>query len=959
MGSHVANIAVCVFLGVGLAADRHRRRNRSLPISEDGGRLLETLDAVEPLEIPDASGLMLNKGREQNHVVTHFFRDVEAVNSQTPHPEWNLLEGIRVLHHPVPCLELASEILGHGSSSFLGIYAMIVRRSLQSRPGSRSVIFVPKVSVAQEVCKELETCHVRTNLISGKVCLANRANLLINQHFHIKLVDDVTADMFAEFSTCFSGIEVDHDYTLTCAVSGRTALPGKPQKGTTMEPMVKGRLEAIVLVNTVFTRVERARQCAEQPLVRLVHCPIVAAAVVILVITAAAVVAIVSSTLLALRWGNPGRFIVRCRWNQQPKVNKECCESMTFNLAMLETLGLHTEIESWMRHEARVTVSSSCPCCPLSIRVTNMINTTIIIIIIIIIITIIITAIDLTITKNYHRLVIDVVIVVIISSSISSSYHHKVSRFHCGGNAEILVPAKVVLADPNFRQDACRQLAARAWDVSPRPPPRQQLAAMVEIRAAVMVRYQEESSVLILPKELIHTARHGEKVNSSLSSSTSLRNLIKKRNAEYDKPPEAANQLFENAIGFQEETKADMTIELQEDQLKVVIETIRDEDMGQRPGSGIFAVDSAKVPRKLRQSALDLSDQKSGPTRLIHAFDADVSDEELVRNARRDEVDGGTEEEEDDRAWDRSQDVGFSKVEAQLFKDASAQLRAGWYLLGFPTIYLTGMRLGTAKIDGAAGMDAELALLDVLTSKKAILDQPGYAGEEAASEAGKLSEAEAGWLRNCEVAQLDAPSACILAYASQVWLAYDTHETLVAPTWLISLAAWMRYYERKPRKNASGHEKLQRTRLQKAMQMLRKEQLSTAERLLLTDSLDWLEEVDRCGGEAFNLAMQSLRLGRAPRFVSDDLEHLQVMPNLRILKRYTVEQREKTMMMMTMMMMIASMVMLLMLLMMRLMKIGFEAVQMLSLVLWVLHGEERLVAECKEISGSYQELTYG
>ena len=29
------------------------------------------------------------------------------------------------------------------------------------------------------------------------------------------------------------------------------------------------------------------------------------------------------------------------------------------------------------------------------------------------------------------------------------------------------------------------------------------------------------------------------------------------------------------------------------------------------------------------------------------------------------------------------------------------------------------------------------------------------------------------------------------------------------------------------------------------MQMLRSEQLSTAERLLLTDSLDWLEEVDR------------------------------------------------------------------------------------------------------------------
>ena len=29
------------------------------------------------------------------------------------------------------------------------------------------------------------------------------------------------------------------------------------------------------------------------------------------------------------------------------------------------------------------------------------------------------------------------------------------------------------------------------------------------------------------------------------------------------------------------------------------------------------------------------------------------------------------------------------------------------------------------------------------------------------------------------------------------------------------------------------------------MQMLRDEQMSTAERLLLTDSLDWLEEVDR------------------------------------------------------------------------------------------------------------------
>ncbi|CAE7828922.1 unnamed protein product [Symbiodinium sp. CCMP2456] len=116
-------------------------RGRSIPISEDGGRSLETPDAVEPLDMPDASGLMLN------HVVSHFFRDVEAVNSQEGRP-------------------MRLQVV---SASFtILIYAMIVRRSLQSRPGSRSVIFVPKVSVAREVCKELETCHLRTNLISGK-----------------------------------------------------------------------------------------------------------------------------------------------------------------------------------------------------------------------------------------------------------------------------------------------------------------------------------------------------------------------------------------------------------------------------------------------------------------------------------------------------------------------------------------------------------------------------------------------------------------------------------------------------------------------------------------------------------------------------------------------------------------------------------------------------------------------
>ena len=38
-------------------------RGRSIPISEDGGRLLETEDAVEPMDKSDASGLMLNRGR--------------------------------------------------------------------------------------------------------------------------------------------------------------------------------------------------------------------------------------------------------------------------------------------------------------------------------------------------------------------------------------------------------------------------------------------------------------------------------------------------------------------------------------------------------------------------------------------------------------------------------------------------------------------------------------------------------------------------------------------------------------------------------------------------------------------------------------------------------------------------------------------------------------------------------
>eukprot|EP00439_Symbiodinium_sp_Y106_P062532 s708_g9.t1 len=211
-------------------------RGRSIPISEDGGRLLETADAVEPMD--------------KNHVVSHFFRDVEAVNSQKGRP-------MR--------LQVVS------ASLTILIYAMIVRRSLQSRPGSRSVIFVPK-----DVC-----CDPTADVT---VCLTNRADFLLGQHFHIKLVDcadrlqlpgDVTADMSAEFSTCFSGIEVDHDYTLTCAVSGRTALPGSSLQ-CFLRPLTKVASHwagVVRLMRTscagsptvlVFTRVERARQCAEQ-----------------------------------------------------------------------------------------------------------------------------------------------------------------------------------------------------------------------------------------------------------------------------------------------------------------------------------------------------------------------------------------------------------------------------------------------------------------------------------------------------------------------------------------------------------------------------------------------------------------------------------------------------------------------------------------------------------------------
>eukprot|EP00439_Symbiodinium_sp_Y106_P058866 s1543_g8.t1 len=322
--------------------------------------------------------------------------------------------------------------------------------------------------------------------------------------------------------------------------------------------------------------------------------------------------------------------------------------------------------------------------------------------------------------------------------------------------------------------------------------------------------------------------------------------------------------------------------------------------------------------RQLAARALELSDQKWGPTRLIHAFDADASDEELVRNARRviDPMEGlGPAAEwrfltasgssapySEEEMWSLLQEEGrsksrkmerdwlihlcmwlrdngriprtrtdspeerlmasrwtkanahlrknrFSNVEAQVFKDASAQLRAGLEkprslaLRGWMQSLRCWMSLHQKRPSSISR--------DVLEKKQ----HRRLAHSFALLQAGKLSEAEARWLRNCEFARLEKPSA---------------------PTWLISLAAWMRYYERKPRQNASGHEKLQLRRLQKAMQMLRDEQMSTAERLLLTDSLDWLEEVEErpriwlCDLHAWVRSH-----GRTPQFVSDDVERLQ------------------------------------------------------------------------------------
>ena len=157
---------------------------------------------------------------------------------------------------------------------------------------------------------------------------------------------------------------------------------------------------------------------------------------------------------------------------------------------------------------------------------------------------------------------------------------------------------------------------------------------MAEISHCVAIQYKEEPKVLI-PTDMIHkknnktyvqlrptsnpivqllTGRRGQ-LNASLSSSATLQRLVKKRNAEYDKPPPAAaapEQLFEDAPSPKASKKrgppnpsgedvamavkdttvhclmqgkrpraTDLTVELEADQLTAIIEAIREEDVDQ------------------------------------------------------------------------------------------------------------------------------------------------------------------------------------------------------------------------------------------------------------------------------------------------------------------------------------------------------------------------------------------
>ncbi|CAE7510004.1 unnamed protein product [Symbiodinium sp. CCMP2456] len=137
----------------------------------------------------------------------------------------------------------------------ISIYAMIVRRALQSNPGGRCVIFVPRVSVARRVRRELKSHKLRVCMIGAGspdtdlwdeivVCVSASAHRLSGHKFLVKLLDSsqlcshghtaqvmrhqVTASMSAEFSLHLKDAGADAAYTLAEAVQDGRARNFQP-----------------------------------------------------------------------------------------------------------------------------------------------------------------------------------------------------------------------------------------------------------------------------------------------------------------------------------------------------------------------------------------------------------------------------------------------------------------------------------------------------------------------------------------------------------------------------------------------------------------------------------------------------------------------------------------------------------------------------------------------------------
>ena len=177
---------------------------------------------VVDVPLPAKQTGWLNHWHERK-VVDHFFKDVSSINS---------------LGRPMR-FQIAS-----ASMTYL-IYAMIVRRALTKRPSGRCVIFVPRVSVARQVCRELKRHKLQVNMIGGgssaadvhaavQVCLSASAHRLLGHRFLVKLRDSsgilesgqaqhfirhrISADMSGEFALQLSDGQADSSYPLAEAV---------------------------------------------------------------------------------------------------------------------------------------------------------------------------------------------------------------------------------------------------------------------------------------------------------------------------------------------------------------------------------------------------------------------------------------------------------------------------------------------------------------------------------------------------------------------------------------------------------------------------------------------------------------------------------------------------------------------------------------------------------------------